>query len=103
MCSTVTVFSLSVYAYVGAPPITRSVASGQPNNVGKVRSHVGSTTRNRDQPSQAQNSNVPRPSRVPHPSRTAATVPAQPRQGDTARPLRPGLYTTRVRACRPLM
>jgi len=46
------------------PPITRSVALGQPNNVGKVRSHVGSTTRNRDQPSQAQNINVPRRSTV---------------------------------------
>ena len=62
MCSTVTVFSLSVNAYVGAPPTRRSVASRQPSSVGKVRSHVGSTTRNRDQASHAQNNNVDRPS-----------------------------------------
>ncbi len=61
MCSTVTVFSLSVNAYVGAPPKRRSVVSRQPSSVGSVRSQVGTTTRNRDQANHAQNSSVLRP------------------------------------------
>lgn len=57
MCSTVTVFSLSVNAYVGAPPIERRVASRQASSDGRVRSQTGIMTRNRDQASQAQNNN----------------------------------------------
>ena len=60
MCSTVTVFSLSVSAYVGAPPTRRNAVSTQDNNVGRVRSQAGITTRNRDQASHRQNSSVAR-------------------------------------------
>ncbi len=55
-----TVFSLSVNAYVGAPPSRRSAVSTHDSNVGKVRSQVGITTRYRDQASHKQNSNVAR-------------------------------------------
>ncbi len=55
-----TVFSLSVSAYTGTPPIRRSITSRHAISVGSVRSHVGSTTRNRDHASHAQNSSVPR-------------------------------------------
>ena len=59
-CSTVTVFSLSVNAYVGAPPSLRRVVSRHAISVGRVRSQVGITTRNLLQASHAQNSSVPR-------------------------------------------
>jgi hypothetical protein len=59
-CSVVTVFSLSVNAYVGAPPNRRSVASRQVSTVPSLRSQLGSTTRNLDHANQAQNSNVGR-------------------------------------------
>ena len=58
--STVTVFSLSVNAYVGAAPMTHNVASRHEIKVPRVRSHVGMTTRNRDHASHAQNSSVRR-------------------------------------------
>jgi len=61
---TVTVFSLSVSTWVGAPPNARKVASKQAINVGSVRSQQAITTRNRDQASQAQNSDVARPAIV---------------------------------------
>ena len=60
MCSTVTVFSLSVNAYAGAPPNRRNAVSKQASNVGRVRSQAGITTRNRDQASHRQNSSVAR-------------------------------------------
>ncbi len=55
-----TVFSLSVSADTGTPPIRRSVTSRHAISVGSVRSQAGSTTRNRDHASHAQNSNVAR-------------------------------------------
>lgn len=61
MCSTVTVFALSVSTYVGAPPIRLSVVSRQATSVPSVQSQTGITTRNRDQDSHAQNSQVRRP------------------------------------------
>ncbi|MFF3128734.1 hypothetical protein ACFVRD_42270 [Streptomyces sp. NPDC057908] len=61
MCSTVTVFALSVSTQVGAPPIRRSVVSRQATRVPRVQSQTGITTRNRDQDSHAQNSQVRRP------------------------------------------
>jgi hypothetical protein len=54
----VTVFSLSVNAYVGHPPNRRRVASIQAITVGSVLSIMGSTTRKRDHDNQAQNSHV---------------------------------------------
>jgi len=63
-CSTVTVFSLSVNAYVGHPPRRRKVTSMQAITVGSVLSKMGSTTRNRHHASQAQNSVVLRPAIV---------------------------------------
>jgi hypothetical protein len=54
----VTVFSLSVNAYTGTPPSRRSVVSRQAITVGIVLSIVGSTTRKRDQASQAHHRNV---------------------------------------------
>ena len=59
-CSTVTVFSLSVNTNAGAPPRRRSVASRQVRAVPSLWSQVGITTRNRDQASHAQNSDVAR-------------------------------------------
>lgn len=56
--STVTVLSLSVNAYVGAPPIALNVASRHEISVPSVRSNVGITTRNLDHASHAQNSSV---------------------------------------------
>ena len=56
-CSTVTVFSLSVNAYVEQPPNRRNVVSMQPITVGNDLSRIGSTTRNRDHASHAQNNN----------------------------------------------
>jgi transposase len=46
---------------LGAPPNERIARSRQPTTVGKVRSHVGITIRNRDHPSHAQNRFVGRP------------------------------------------
>jgi hypothetical protein len=60
-CSVVTVFSLSVNAYVGTPPIRRSVASRHATIVGSVLSSTGITTRNRDQASHAHHNAVRRP------------------------------------------
>src|SRR5258706_1022974 len=58
----VTVFSLSVSTYVGAPPTLRSVTSSAANTLGIVLSRSASTTRNRDQASHAQNRIVFTPS-----------------------------------------
>ena len=55
MCSTVTVFSLSVNTYVGTPPRRRNVTSRAANTEGRVLSRIGNTTRNLDQASQATN------------------------------------------------
>ena len=46
--------------YTGTPPIRRSAVSRHAIRVGRVRSHTGSTTRNRDQASHMQNSSVSR-------------------------------------------
>ena len=54
----VTVFSLSVRTYVGAPPITRNVRSNAANTLGSVLSRIGITTRNRLNASHATNSTV---------------------------------------------
>jgi hypothetical protein len=88
MCSTVTVFSLSVSAYVGAPPIVRSVVSRQASSEGRVRSQTGSTTRNRDQASHAQNTNVRRPAmRGPSPQSNCSHNPGSGIHGRNTRRL----------------
>jgi hypothetical protein len=56
-----TVFSLSVNAYVGTPPIRRNVVSKQDTMVGMVLSSTGITTRNRDHASHAHHKLVRRP------------------------------------------
>ncbi len=61
MCSTVTVLALSVSTYVGAPPIRLRVVSRQATKVPGIQSQSGNATRNRDQDSHAQNSQVRRP------------------------------------------
>jgi hypothetical protein len=57
----VTVFSLSVNTYVGAPPKIRKQRSKAEITDGMVRSESAMITRKRDQASQAQNSTVLRP------------------------------------------
>jgi hypothetical protein len=52
---------LSVSAYVGTDPNRRSARSSAITTLGIVLSHNGSTTRNRDQASHAQNKIVDRP------------------------------------------
>jgi len=61
-CSTVTVFSLSVSRYVGTPPTRRNATSRAANTVGAVLARIGSTTRNRDHATHAQNNVVLTPS-----------------------------------------
>jgi hypothetical protein len=61
-CSVVTVFSLSVNRYVGAPPRRRSVTSRAAITLGEVLSRIANTTRNRDHASHAQNNVVLTPS-----------------------------------------
>src|SRR5271165_4346727 len=85
MCPVVTVFSLSVSTYVGAPPTLRKVTSRAANTLGIVLSRSASTTRNRDQASHAQNSTVLTPS-MTGPSPTAGA----PAPGPTYMPHAPG-------------
>src|SRR5664279_4971600 len=74
MCSTVTVFSLSVSRYVGTPPTRRSATSTAACTLGRVLSSSGSTTRKRHQASQKQNSTVAVPAtRARRRSRTGPT------------------------------
>ncbi len=63
-CSTVTVFSLSVGTYVGAPPIRRIVTSRAAITDGDVLSLIASTTRNLDHANHATNNVVLAPSIV---------------------------------------
>src|SRR5438105_4475202 len=58
MWSSVSVFSLSLNPYVGAPPKRRRVVSMQAMTVGNVLSRTGTTTRKRLQASHAQNNHV---------------------------------------------
>ena len=62
MCSTVTVFSLSVNTYVGTPPRRRKATSRAANTLGIVLSRIGNTTRNLDHANQATNNTVFTPS-----------------------------------------
>ena len=56
--------------------MVRSVASKHDSTVGRVRSHVGITTRNRDHANHAQNSNVALPPMVgPVPQSNCSHMP----------------------------
>src|SRR5450756_1328218 len=61
-CSTVTVLSLAVSRYVGAPPLRRLVPSRAAITDGDVLSLIASTTRNRDHANHATNNVVRAPS-----------------------------------------
>ena len=71
MCSTVTVFSLSVNTYVGTPPSSRNVRSNAAITDGCVLSRNAITTRNRDHANQATNNTV-----LTSPLRPATTGPS---------------------------
>jgi len=80
--SSVTVFSLSVSRYVGAPPTARNVVSRHDTSVPIVRSHVARMTRNRDHASQAQNKFVRRPPiRGPSPQSNCSHIPGSGTHG----------------------
>lgn len=82
MCSTVTVFALSVSAQVGDPPIRRKVVSRQATSVPNVQSQTGITTRNHDHDSHAQNSQVRRPPmRAPSPQSNCSQRPGSGTHG----------------------
>ena len=71
-----TVRSLSVSQYVGAPPKARIARSTQAITVGRVRSQVAITTRNLDHASHAQNRFVLRPEMTgPAPQSHCAHMP----------------------------
>ena len=80
--SIVTVRSLSVSQYVGAPPKARMARSKQATTVGSVRSQVGITTRNLDHANHAQKRFVARPSMSgPVPQSHWAHIPGSGIQG----------------------
>src|SRR5260370_8784487 len=82
----VTVFSLSVSTYVGAPPTLRSVTSSAANTLGIVLSRSASTTRNRDQASHAQNRIVFTPSMTgPSPKSYCSHIPGSVTHGRCTR------------------
>ena len=82
MWEVVTVFSLSVSAYAGTPPIRRKVVSRQATIVGNVLSQTGITTRYRDHASQAHQSEVRRPRIVgPSPQSHCNQSPGSVTQG----------------------
>ncbi len=98
----VTVFSLSVSTYVGAPPSRRNVTSSAANTVGH-RSCPGSrsTTRNRDHASHAQNSTVFTPSMTgPSPKSYCNHIPGSVTHGRCTR-TRPSAVVRLHRRDRP--
>jgi hypothetical protein len=62
--TSVTVLSLSVKQYVGAPPITRKHRSNPAITDGNALSISGTITRNRDHANHAQNNGVIRPATI---------------------------------------
>lgn len=94
----VTVFSLSVNTYVGAPPSLRSVTSNAASTEGSVLSRNASTTRNRDQASHAQNSTVAAPPILgPSPKSYCHHIPGSVTHGRCTR-TRPARCCARNRA-----
>jgi|JI10StandDraft_1071094.scaffolds.fasta_scaffold41319_7 uncharacterized membrane protein YgcG len=87
-CSTVTVFSLSVNTYVGAPPRRRSVTSRAAITDGVVLSRIARTTRNLHHANHATNSVVLTPSMSgPSPKSYCNHIPGSVTHGRCTRTL----------------
>jgi len=87
-CAVVTVFSLSVKTYVGAPPNRRKVTSRAAITLGRVLSRIASTTCYLDHASHATNNVVRAPSMTgPSPKSYCNHIPGSVTHGRCTRTL----------------